>query len=290
MMDEFVKTSQDQAATLEEMASGMDEISASIDNIAINTKEESESLNHIELKMQELTESTQTMSQEIQHTDQLVRSTNDHARQGDQSLKEMITSMDYITESSTKMLGIVGIINEIADRVNLLSLNASIEAARAGDAGRGFAVVAEEISKLADQTATSIKGINDLIKVSTEEIERGKNIVNQNSMSIKDIISDVEKFGLMIGNLSYSMKNQLDIYKVVHANINSSSIKSKGIKTATEEQKIGIDEILQSIVLVSQATQDNVRKTENLREIAAENQEVTSHLRDKLEDFNDKSD
>ncbi len=285
MMDEFVKSSQDQAATLEEMASGMDEISASIDSIASNTREESESLNYIETKMQELTASTQTMSQEIHHTDQLVRSTNEHARQGDTSLLEMISSMDHISESSQKMLGIVGMINEIADRVNLLSLNASIEAARAGDAGRGFAVVAEEISKLADQTATSIKGINDLIKESTEEIERGKDIVGQNSDSIKDIISDVEKFGQMIGSLSRSMSAQLEIYKIVHANINSASLKSKGIKSSTEEQKMGIDEILQSIVFVSQETQKNVAKTEELRGLAEENQRVASSLRDRLNAF-----
>ena len=75
--------------------------------------------------------------------------------------------------SSREMMGIVDIINDISEKINLLSLNAAIEAARAGDAGRGFAVVADEISKLADQTAISIKEIDRLIKVNNDEITAG---------------------------------------------------------------------------------------------------------------------
>lgn len=282
MMLEYTTSVQEQAATLEEMASGMDEISSSIDQIAVTTREESENLNDIESRMQELTASTHTMSSEIQKTNRLVTGTTEHARQGDNSLKEMVTSMDHITDSSQKMIGIIGIINEIADRVNLLSLNASIEAARAGDAGRGFAVVAEEISKLADQTATSIKDINELIQVSTDEIERGKNIVQQNSRSISDIIIDVENFGNMIQNLSSSMNKQLEIYKIVHAAINSVTLKSRGIKSSTEEQKKGIDGILASILQVNGSTQQSLERAERLHEISDQNQKNSVQLQEKL--------
>jgi methyl-accepting chemotaxis protein len=76
----------------------------------------------------------------------------------------MKESMDSIRSSSLEMSNILKIINDISGKVNMLALNAAIEAARAGEAGRGFTVVADEISKLADRTSNSIKGIDFLIK------------------------------------------------------------------------------------------------------------------------------
>jgi methyl-accepting chemotaxis protein len=104
----------------------------------------------------------------------------------------MDDGMKKIGASSGEMTGIVEIINSISDQINLLSLNAAIEAARAGDAGRGFAVVADAISKLADQTATSIKDIDGLIRANTEEIERGISNARTTIETISGIIEGVE--------------------------------------------------------------------------------------------------
>ena len=81
----------------------------------------------------------------------------------------MNVSITNITESSQQVTDIISIIDDISDKINLLSLNAAIEAARAGEAGRGFAVVADEISKLADQTAASINDIDSLIRKNNNE-------------------------------------------------------------------------------------------------------------------------
>ena len=100
------------------------------------------------------------------------------------------------------MQNIVGIINDISDKINLLSLNAAIEAARAGDAGRGFAVVADEISKLADQTAHSIKEISDLIQENETEISRGTENVRASVEMISQIISGVNVISEFINSPS----------------------------------------------------------------------------------------
>lgn len=100
-------------------------------------------------------------------------------------------AMKLVIESSKKISDIVSIINEISDKINLLSLNASIEAARAGDAGKGFAVVAEEIGKLADNTSNQAKEINSLSIEIGKSVNYGNKMVEEikNSISsIKDII------------------------------------------------------------------------------------------------------
>ncbi len=285
LMNEFVKMAHDQAATLEQMASAMDEVSTSIDNIARTTREESESMEEVESHMIDLTARTQEMSMEMQKANRIVLSTTEHATQGGNSLQQMVASMDHISDGSQKMLGIVSIINEIADRVNLLSLNASIEAARAGDAGRGFAVVAEEISKLADQTASSIGDINGLIQMSTEEVNRGKSIVEENSKSIQDIIEDVKSITGMMDRMDGIMKRQMEIYKIVQASINGVSIKSRGIRHATEEQKQGITEVLSSISYVAEITNQNVSRSENVASIVEKTRLTSIELRDNISEI-----
>ena len=111
------------------------------------------------------------MGQKTRDTSSLTESISDQARTGSKSLEDMNESITKISASSGEVKNIIGIINDISDKINLLSLNAAIEAARAGEAGRGFAVVADEISKLADQTAQSIKGISDLIRENDSEIK-----------------------------------------------------------------------------------------------------------------------
>ncbi len=98
---------------------------------------------------------------------------NMDARAGQDSLHNMNSSMQKAGESSHEMQNIVGMISDISDQINLFSLNAAIESARAGDAGKGFAVVSDQISKLAEETANSIGEINTLIKENSSEIEAG---------------------------------------------------------------------------------------------------------------------
>ncbi|MBP1561380.1 MAG: hypothetical protein J6C96_09090 [Oscillospiraceae bacterium] len=102
-------------------------------------------------------------------------------------MKELLASMNEITEMSVKIENIVKTIDDIAFQTNILALNAAVEAARAGAAGKGFAVVADEVRNLASKSAEAAKGTTLLIQNTTEAITRGLQTANLTAASLEDV-------------------------------------------------------------------------------------------------------
>ncbi len=176
----------------------------------------------------------------------------------------MNSSMLRITESSGKMQNIVEIINDISDKINLLSLNAAIEAARAGEAGRGFAVVAEEISKLADQTAASIKEIDQYIRSNASEISAGMASISETTNTMISIIEGINRISAMMEEIAHNMSNQKSISANVHENATAVQRRAEEITFSTDEQKKAMDEIVKSISHINELTQANASGAEEI--------------------------
>lgn len=117
-------------------------------------------------------------------------------------------------EDKTKLIGgIVTVINEISEQTNLLSLNASIEVARAGEAGRGFGVVAQEIRKLAEQTMNSAKKIDSIILDIIEETKQTTHLAKQTENIVLEqqtIVADTEKTFVMLNEQMLNLNHQLE--------------------------------------------------------------------------------
>jgi len=125
----------------------------------------------------------------------LIRVSIDYATNGREKAGRMTEVNSGLIDSSKKIAGITATIRDIADRTNLLSLNAAIEAARAGEAGRGFGVVADEVKKLAEQTHDSTKEIGDIVgRISTE--------ISNSGATMNDIVVAQQKLIDSIENLN----------------------------------------------------------------------------------------
>ena len=130
------------------------------------------------------------------------------ALKGGDMVGRLVQTMQSIAEGAEKIAGITGMIDMIAFQTNILALNASIEAARAGAEGRGFAVVAGEVRNLAQRSATAAKEIKALIEGSTAEVGAGSKLVGEAGATIKSIVSAVKEVNAIMDRIAAAAKEQ----------------------------------------------------------------------------------
>ena len=130
------------------------------------------------------------------------------AASGGQVVAQVVGTMREITESSHKISDIIGVIDGIAFQTNILALNASIEAARAGPHGRGFAVVASEVRVLAQRSAEAAMQIKDLIEASVQRVEQGRTHVDRAGEAMDDVIKSIGKVTGIVDEISAASAEQ----------------------------------------------------------------------------------
>lgn len=281
----FSEVTQTQAATVEEVTATIEEISAGMDGVATGAQGQMKSLLSLIERMEDLSRIIQEMEENISSAWKLSTDISMEAARGEESLMQMNDSMLLISTTSQEMTSIVGIINDISDKINLLSLNASIEAARAGDAGRGFAVVADEISKLAESTASSVKDIDGLIKSSDNEIRKGLSGVTDVVERIGRITAGISAMGGMVDKIAKIMQKQIETNVLIDREATSVKSKSQEIETATAEQKIAITEVVNSVTRINELTQTISAGSEEITANTQENAKIAEILKKKVDQF-----
>jgi methyl-accepting chemotaxis protein len=262
--DLFSQNTQDLASSIEEITANIEEISAGIDNVSSIAGIQNSDVSSMKEKLSGLTDVINQMGSIINDSLNATKDINIKAQKGEVSLREMEQNVARIRESSQEMTNIVGIINDISDQINLLSLNAAIEAARAGDAGRGFAVVADEISKLADKTASSIKEIKTLINANENETHKGMEVIKDTVEIISTIVNGVNAINSKITNLVEYRDRQTETNLSVTGSVENLKKRSENIASAAFEQKNGISEIIKHISEINEISISNSEGTEEL--------------------------
>ena len=281
----FSDNAQNQASSVEEVNATTEELSAGMEFISDNTKIQHDNLAQMVEKMNELSSLINSMGKQVSDSHKLANSMSDNAKKGEVSIGTMNSSMNMINESSSKVSSIIQIINDISDKINLLSLNAAIESARAGEAGRGFAVVADEISKLADETAGSIKEIDKLIKLNNSEIIKGLEISDDTSRIIGSIINGVESVTSMMNSLTDFMQNQISARDKMNVVADVVKLKTDEIKNATSEHLISTEEIVRATSTINEMTQAIAAGAEEMASMSEEISGMADTLKNRVDFF-----
>ena len=240
------------SAAVEEIAKGINEVAELISQQSVD-------INSLVKLMQSLTSSSESFIKKI---DDAVKNANivaEEAGNSRESLNNAGDEMFKIMKGTQDINEVLNVINEISDKINLLSLNAAIEAARAGESGRGFAVVADEISKLADQTASSVKDISSILDKNNKNLDKNTLMIRNAVTSAGTIMEKIQLFSLDIQMIANDMKDQIQLNDIVTKEADKVSIKSKEIDNLTTEQKIAVYDIITNMDTIMDHFKNSVR-------------------------------
>lgn len=248
--NEISKAVEDVAEGSTGMAASISKINENLEEMSNETKDINESVNEIRNQTTAVQDSSKIMNDKI-------KSMQDSSHKMDEGISAISKRIETVNTTVDKVSNIVSVIEEISSETNLLSLNASIEAARAGDAGKGFAVVAQEIRVLSDNTNTELENIKQIISSLVEEcrycVQESGTIVEDNAKQKEEIKAVLDEFGSLDEQIQKTAEKADEIEELVTAMIelndditkssNSLTDVSAANAAATEEMNANIEEL-----------------------------------------------
>ena len=242
---------------VEDVAEGSTGMAASISKINENLLEMSNETKDINASVDEIKNQTVAVQDSSKIMNDKIKSMQDSSRKMDDGISAISKRIETVNKTVDKVSNIVSVIEEISSETNLLSLNASIEAARAGDAGKGFAVVAQEIRVLSDNTNTELENIKQIISSLVEEcrycVQASGTIVEDNAKQKEEIKAVLDEFGSLDEQIQKTAEKADEIEELVTAMIelndditkssNSLTDVSAANAAATEEMNANIEEL-----------------------------------------------
>ena len=194
--------------TSREVQVGAEEISRG--NLALSgrTEEQAASLEETASSMEQMTSIVRNNADNAAKANELAGAAREQAERGGTVVDSAVAAMSAINVASKKIADIIVLINEIAFQTNLLALNAAVEAARAGEHGRGFAVVASEVRNLASRSAAAAKEIKALIEDSAAKVNEGTKLVGESGKVLAEIVMRVKAVTDVMGEIASSSREQ----------------------------------------------------------------------------------
>ena len=240
----------------QQVSTGSKQVADGAQSLAQGSTQQAASIQELSSSIAEIAEKTKENAAKADTTSKLSETIKDNAEKGSRQMDEMIAAVRDINDASQSISKIIKTIDDIAFQTNILALNAAVEAARAGQHGKGFAVVAEEVRNLASKSAEAAKETGVMIQNSVDMAELGSRIAGETAGSLKEIVSGVNESTHLIMEIANASEQQSQGIMQVNIGIDQvAQVVQQNSATAEESAAASEEMSSQSSMLQQQIAQ-----------------------------------
>lgn len=231
------------SSSAEQISVGAEQVSNGAQVLAQGASEQAGSVEELAVSMNEISDSVSENANTAVNASHLAGNVGKQLLECNNDMTRLLDSVIAIKKNSEEITGIVKEIEDIAFQTNILALNASVEAARAGDAGRGFSVVAGEIRRLASKTSSASKLTAGLVEKNSDAVRDGMDIVHVTARSLEESVGRAQEMNQMVENISKLSVSQADAIAQIQKSVELISEIVQGNSATSEESAAASEEL-----------------------------------------------